>query len=148
MRARMLLSLLAVLLVSLFVVACAQDDEADEPAASDTDTAMETEAPDTDAADDAMETDVMVEATAISDSSMTAVKDMVAGDDRFGGTLRVVAQASTESLDTSFSGAYVITVVSGHIWERLFERDADFNPQPQMVSSWDVDDAGTTFTFT
>ncbi len=155
MRGRLLLSLLVVLVLSLFVAACSSEEE-EAPAPSETDAAMADDAMEEDAmeeeamADDAMEedADVMVEATAISDDSMMMVSDMVAGDDRFGGTLRVVAQASTESLDTSFSGAYVITVVSGHIWERLFERDADFNPQPQMVSSWEVDDAGTTYTFT
>ena len=155
MRGRLLLSLLVVLVLSLFVVACSSEEE-EAPAPSETDAAMADDAMEDDAmaddamADDAMadDADVMVEATAISDDSMMMVGDMVAKDDRFGGTLRVVAQASTESLDTSFSGAYVITVVSGHIWERIFERDADFNPQPQMVSSWDVDDAGTTYTFT
>ncbi len=155
MSGRLLLSLLVVLVLSLFVVACSSEED-EAPAPSETDAAMEEDAMVDDAmeeeamADDAMEEDaeVMVEATAISDDSMMMVGDMVAKDDRFGGTLRVVAQASTESLDTSFSGAYVITVVSGHIWERLFERDADFNPQPQMVSSWEVDDAGTTYTFT
>ena len=150
MRGRLLLSLLVVLVLSLFVVACSSEEE-EAPAPSETDAAMADDAMEKDAMEeDAMEKDaeVMVEATAISDDSMMMVGDMVAKDDRFGGTLRVVAQASTESLDTSFSGAYVITVVSGHIWERLFERDADFNPQPQMVSSWEVDDAGTTYTFT
>ena len=117
------------------------------PAPSPTATSMQMDSSRTDATRED-EARVMVEATAISDDSMMMVGDMVAKDDRFGGTLRVVAQASTESLDTSFSGAYVITVVSGHIWERLFERDADFSPQPQMVSSWEADDAGTTYTFT
>ena len=148
MRARMLLSLLAVLVVSLFVIACSSDTEDEAPTTTDAAVETETMVEDTTETETMEESEVMVEATAISDDSMMAVKDKMAGDDRFGGTLRVVAQASTESLDTSFSGAYVITVVSGHIWERLFERDADFNPQPQMVSSWEVDDAGTTYTFT
>lgn len=143
MRGRLMLSFVAVLLLSLFVAACSSEDEAP---AGDTSVETPTEAPsgtDTDGG-----TEVVVEATAISDDSMMMAGDMVAGDDRFGGTLRVVAQASTETLDTSFSAAYVITVVSGHIWERLFERDAGFNPSPQMVSDWEVDGAGTTYTFT
>jgi peptide/nickel transport system substrate-binding protein len=149
MRGRLLLSLVAILLLSLFVAACSSDDE-DTATDTTTDTTTETvtETATDVPADTSIEVDVVVEATAISDDSMMMVGDMVAGDDRFGGTLRVVAQASTESLDTSFSGAYVITVVSAHIWERLFERDAGFNAKPQMVSEWEVDAAGTTFTFT
>ena len=53
--------------------------------------------------------------------------------EKFGGTLKVAAQASLETLDTSFSGAYVVTTISAHVWERLFERDAGFNAKPQMV---------------
>ena len=40
------------------------------------------------------EAKVVVEATAISDDSLKVVGDMVAKDDKFGGTLRVVAQSS------------------------------------------------------
>ena len=108
MRGRLMLSLAAVLLLSLFVAACSSDDE-DTASDTTTDTTTETVA---DTTTDAMEddtTDVMVEATAITDDSMMMVGDTVAKDDRFGGTLRVVAQASTESLDTSFSGRFSTT---------------------------------------
>ena len=91
--------------------------------------------------------DAEAEVEPVSESTLQSLGDMKTGD-KFGGTLKVAAQASLETLDTSFSGAYVVTTISAHVWERLFERDAGFNAKPQMVSGWEVDDAGTTYTFT
>jgi peptide/nickel transport system substrate-binding protein len=67
---------------------------------------------------------------------------------KYGGTLRVVSQASVESLDQSFTGAWVTTVISAHIWDRPFERDVQFNSHPQMVESWTVNEDSTLYTFT
>ena len=67
---------------------------------------------------------------------------------RYGGTLRVAAAGSIASLDVSFTGAGTTSRVVAHMWERLFERDGDFQPQPMMVDSWTVSPDGATYTFT
>ena len=67
---------------------------------------------------------------------------------RYGGTLRVAAAGSIASLDVSFTGAGTTSRVVAHMWERLFERDADFQPQPMMVDTWTVSPDGATYTFT
>ncbi|MBM3944001.1 MAG: hypothetical protein FJ317_00720, partial [SAR202 cluster bacterium] len=67
---------------------------------------------------------------------------------KFGGTLRVVSQASVESLDMSFTGAWVTTVIAAHLWDRLFEPASDYSVHPQMVDTWTVSSDGSSWTFT
>ncbi|MDA1189301.1 MAG: ABC transporter substrate-binding protein [Chloroflexi bacterium] len=78
----------------------------------------------------------------------TPTSAMMEGEAKHGGTLRVVSQASIESLDMSFTGAWVTTVVAAHIWDRLFEPASDYSVHPQMVESWEVNADGSKWTFT
>ena len=66
---------------------------------------------------------------------------------RYGGDLKVVAQASIKSLDCDFTGAYVCGSVHLHYQEGLLAYDDDFNPRPQLIESWEVSDGGTLYTF-
>ena len=66
---------------------------------------------------------------------------------KYGGTLRVTAQASIKTLDPEYTGAYVTAGIGIHIWERLFAWDDDFVAQPQQVDTWSVSSDGTVFTF-
>ena len=52
---------------------------------------------------------------------------------RYGGDLRVVAQASIKSLDCDFTSAYVCGSVHLHYQEGLLAYDNDFNPRPQLT---------------
>ena len=67
---------------------------------------------------------------------------------RYGGDLRVVAQASIKSLDCDFTGAYVCGSVHLHHQEGLLAYDNDFNPRPQLISDWSVSGDGKTYTLT
>ena len=72
---------------------------------------------------------------------------MVAEEDKYGGTLRVVSQASIKSLDPDFCTSYVCWQPSaGPILESLFAQGADFSTQPLLVDSWDISDDGLTWT--
>ena len=72
---------------------------------------------------------------------------MVEEGDKYGGTLRVVSQASIKSLDPDFCTSYVCWQPSaGPIIESLFTQGADFSTQPQLADSWDISDDGLTWT--
>jgi len=90
-----------------------------------------------------VEVEKVVQATAESQAKGVEVEQK-----KYGGTLRVVSQASIESLDISFTGAWVTTVVNAHIWDRLFERDTELKSLPQMVDTWSVSSDGRTWLFT
>ena len=134
MLTRLVLFTVLVCSLSIGFIACSEEVEYD-------DTTVYLDPPESEPASESAEVEP------VSDSTLQSLGDMKTGD-KFGGTLKVAAQASLETLDTSFSGAYVVTTISAHVWERLFERDGGFNAKPQMVSGWEVDDAGTTYTFT
>ncbi|MBM3944573.1 MAG: hypothetical protein FJ317_03670, partial [SAR202 cluster bacterium] len=70
------------------------------------------------------------------------------GDDRYGGTLRIVSQASVTTLDPLWSLAYVPVAIATHIYDTPFGWDSDLNPQPRMVESWSVSQDAKTYTFT
>ncbi|MBM3947720.1 MAG: hypothetical protein FJ312_00475 [SAR202 cluster bacterium] len=88
---------------------------------------------------------VVVEQTKIAIATPTPPP---AGQARFGGTLRIVSQASIPTLDPIIGGAYVTGAVSSHIYETPFGWDAKFTDQPRMVDSWSVSDDGLAWTFT
>ena len=67
---------------------------------------------------------------------------------RYGGDLRVVAQASIKSLDCDFTSAYVCGSVHLHYQEGLLAYDNDFNPRPQLLEEWSVSGDGKAYTFT
>ena len=72
---------------------------------------------------------------------------MIKEEDKYGGTLRTVSQASIKSLDPDFCTSYVCWQPSaGPIIESLFTQGADFSTQPQLVESWDISDDGLTWT--
>ena len=79
--------------------------------------------------------------------SMDSGSMMVAEEDKYGGTLRVVSQASIKSLDPDFCTSYVCWQPSaGPILENLFTQGADFSTQPMLVDSWDISDDGLIWT--
>jgi len=67
---------------------------------------------------------------------------------RYGGDLKVVAQASIKSLDCDFTSAYVCGSVHLAYQEGLLAYDNDFNPRPQLIEDWSVSGDGKTYTFT
>ena len=73
---------------------------------------------------------------------------LIAEQDKYGGNLKVVSQASVKSIDPSFAPAYVTTVTSQHIFEQLFAWDGNYVAQPQMVSDWKLTNDGRTYEIT
>ena len=70
------------------------------------------------------------------------------GDKVYGGTLRVNA---TEQIQTLYPAA-IIDIVSNHIANQVYEGLVKFNPKdlsiiPCLAEKWDIDAAGTTYTF-
>jgi peptide/nickel transport system substrate-binding protein len=86
------------------------------------------------------------------DADVVAKADKADGvameDDKFGGTLRVVSQASVRSLDTIFVGAYVSLAIADHIYEIPFAWDDQLNIVPKMTDTWEVSSDGKVYTFT
>jgi len=68
--------------------------------------------------------------------------------DRYGGNLRVVAQASIGTLDCMFACGYVTMAVTDHVHEKLFAYDLNVTPKPVLTDSWSVSNNGQTYTFT
>ncbi len=90
-------------------------------------------------------TDVVVEPTKIVEEKAATATPVPS---KFGGTLRVVSQASVPTLDPAYGGAYVTTAVSSHIYETLFGWDANIDDKPIMVDTWTTSDDGLTWSFT
>ena len=88
------------------------------------------------------------EAPALAQPTPALPAALVAEQDKYGGNLKVVSQASVKSIDPSFAPAYVTTVTSQHIFEQLFAWDANYVAQPQMVSSWKLTNDGKTYEIT
>ena len=120
----------------VMVFACSPADDEDEPAAE---TPADTEAMEPEATAAPAEPEPTVEA---------ADTGVMTEESRYGGTLRVVSQASIPSLDVAFSGAYVTTAVASHLYETLFGWDNDIQDQPVMVESWEATDDALSWTFT
>ena len=70
------------------------------------------------------------------------------GTPRFGGTLRIVSQASIASLDPIWTSAYVTIAVSTHMYEGLFGLDSNLASAPRMVSGWSLSSDAKTYTMT
>jgi peptide/nickel transport system substrate-binding protein len=69
-------------------------------------------------------------------------------DPVYGGTLRVTSQGSIASMDMIWTGAMVTIAPGIHMYETLFGWDEDIVIQPRMVSTWDLSDDQTKYTFT
>lgn len=72
----------------------------------------------------------------------------VTGGPVFGGTLRIVAQASINSLDPAHDGAYVAVAVGSHMFEGPLGWDINLADGPRMADEWRISDDGLTWTFT
>ena len=71
-----------------------------------------------------------------------------AGTAQFGGTLRIVSQASVATLDPYWTQAYVTAAVASHLFEQPFGWDSGLNEKPQMVDTWSISSDSLTYTFT
>jgi peptide/nickel transport system substrate-binding protein len=71
-----------------------------------------------------------------------------AGTPRFGGTLRIVSQASIATLDAVWSPFYVVVAVGQHLYETPLGWNSNLTPGPRMVDSWTVSDDERVYTFT
>ncbi len=69
------------------------------------------------------------------------------GQPRFGGTLRVVSQASIASIDPVNTPFYVTIAVAEQMYEAPFGWDAALTDQPRMVDSWSLSPDRLTYTF-
>jgi len=70
-----------------------------------------------------------------------------AGTPRFGGTLRIVSQASIATLDSVWSPFYVVIAVAQHLYETPMGWDSNLLPGPRMVDSFTVSADGKVYTF-
>jgi peptide/nickel transport system substrate-binding protein len=62
--------------------------------------------------------------------------------------LRVVPYADLQSLDPIVTTIGIVQRHATMVYDTLFGRDADQNPQPQMVETWSRSDDGLTWRFT
>ena len=62
--------------------------------------------------------------------------------------LRVIPHADLKNLDPIWTTAYISRNHGYLIYDTLFAMDENFQPQPQMVDSWEVSDDKLTWTFT
>ena len=69
-------------------------------------------------------------------------------DPRFGGTMKVVAEASVSSLDSIATSGGINQTVAGHIYDQLFNMGEGFIARPQMVDTWSVTPDGLGYTMT
>jgi peptide/nickel transport system substrate-binding protein len=65
---------------------------------------------------------------------------------KYGGVLKVVAQASITSIDCMYACPAVAMGISQHIFEPMFAFDGDGIPQPVMVDRWSASDDGKVWT--
>lgn len=91
------------------------------------------------------ESTVVEEATIGAEAAPT---QPASGQPRFGGTLRIVSQASVTTLDPIFTNAYVPEAIAQHFYETPFGFDRDLNPKARMVDTWEASSDGKTYTFT
>src|SRR5213593_4263192 len=62
-------------------------------------------------------------------------------------TIRAVMQGDLRSLDPIWTTANISAYHGAMIYDTLFGLDANFKPQPQMVSKWGLSDDKLTYTF-
>jgi peptide/nickel transport system substrate-binding protein len=65
-----------------------------------------------------------------------------------GGTLKVIPHADLKNTDPIWTTAYITRNHGYMIYDTLFSLDANLQPQPQMVDTWQVSADGLTYTFT
>ncbi|WP_299674269.1 ABC transporter substrate-binding protein [uncultured Roseobacter sp.] len=62
-------------------------------------------------------------------------------------TLRVIPHADLKNLDPIWTTAYITRNHGYMIYDTLFAMNENFEPQPQMVDSWETSEDGLTWTF-
>jgi ABC-type transport system substrate-binding protein len=65
-----------------------------------------------------------------------------------GGTLKATMSNDLKYVDPFWTTAYVTRNHGYMIYDTLFALDANLQPQPQMVETWQVSPDGLTYTFT
>ena len=64
-----------------------------------------------------------------------------------GGTLRVVPQGSIKFIDPHATGAIVTGYVGRNVYEQMFNLNSKYEPQPELVDSWELSPDQTVWTF-
>lgn len=87
--------------------------------------------------------------TAAAAASLTAMPGIVRGQANppANRTLRMAMMQDLNSYDPVVSTSLTTSDHSSAIYDTLFGTDANFNPQPQMLSKWGVSDDRKTYTF-
>src|SRR4030095_3738629 len=65
-----------------------------------------------------------------------------------GGTLTIIPHADLKNTDPIWTTAYITRNHGYMIYDTLFSLDEKFQPQPQMVDTWNVSADGLKYTFT
>ena len=81
-------------------------------------------------------------------SSPASPNTAATGEPTQGGTMVVAVSADPPSLNPMTSQALATWYVSNQILETLVKYDENFEPQPGLASSWEVNDEGTVYSFT
>src|SRR3546814_19896608 len=61
--------------------------------------------------------------------------------------LRVAMHADVRTVDPFWTTQTIAGIHGMMVYDTLFSSDADLNPPPQMVGSWEVSDDRMTYTF-
>ena len=61
---------------------------------------------------------------------------------KFGGTIVVAQKMTPPNLDSDKSTSWEISEIMNHVYEGLFEFDANYEPQPYLAESYEVKDGG------
>jgi peptide/nickel transport system substrate-binding protein len=121
------------------LVACAEDDDDDAPAAVD---GTDDDEPDTD------DTDVDDEdADDVGDDDSDDTDDSAPESDRHGGTLRLALALEPDSADPHFLLTTEAFRIVEQIYSTLVVTDNDLNIEPDIAETWEINDDATHFRF-
>jgi len=73
-------------------------------------------------------------------------KQVSGKDNKFGGTIVVAQKMTPPNLDSDKSTAWEISEIMNHVYEGLFEFDANYEPQPYLAESYKVEENGKVYT--
>ena len=150
MKKRLTLALMAVGALALFIAACTSEKEVPVEVIKEvvvekevvTEKVVVKEVPVEKEVVVVKEVEKVVVATA-----MPVAKSVEVERAKYGGTIKVTAQASMKTLDARISFAAVTIVVAMHMHNQLFAWDLNFDSAPQMVDNWSVSSDGKTYEF-
>lgn len=66
-------------------------------------------------------------------------------DNKFGGTIVVAQKMTPPNLDSDKSTSWEISEIMNHVYEGLFEFDANYEPQPYLAKSYEIKDNGKMY---